>query len=150
MKRSILWYMIFVTIICLGLGIYYFRTGQKMSAPEYTKEIVVQNTKFNNMLNEIFDQAETYNGSKESKERLDKLIENALEIIYYLKGLGSSISQEYASHYKQMIGAYEMYEEALHLYKESIPMSLSDKRNDNIKLAEKKFEEAKNAIQSIK
>lgn len=123
----------------------------KITTSEYTKEVVVQNQKFNNSMDEISDQVETYNGSESAKERLNKLIDNSLEIINYLKNdLGPKVPSENLDHYKSMMDAYDLYREGLELYRDNVPKPLSDERKNSLKEAENKFEKGKEALKNIK
>lgn len=146
-KMKYLFFCLFVLLFSSSCS---FSGNSKITTSEYTKEIVIQNTKFNATLDDIFDHVENYSGTNEAKDRLNSLINNAIEIIDYLKNdLGSKVSQNDYSHYEKMMNAYEIYREGLELYRNNIPLDLSDERNNNIKLAEDKFEEARKALQSI-
>ncbi len=123
----------------------------KITASEYIKEVVVQNQKFNNSIGDVLDQVETYNGSEDAKERLNKLIDNSLEIINYLKNdLGPRVPPESSEHYKSMMEAYNLYREGLEIYRDNVPKPLSDERKNNLKEAENKFEKGKEALKNIK
>ena len=118
---------------------------------EYMKEVVTQNAKFNNSLDEVLDQVETYNGSQTAQERLNTLIDNSVNIIEYLQNdLGSKIPDEASEHYNSMIKAYILYKEGLELYRKYVPAPLSDERKNNIKAAEDKFEQALQQLKNIK
>lgn len=143
--------LIFCIIMSIVLTACSFGQSPKITVPEYTKEVVLQNTKFNASIDEVLDQIETYNGSQESLDRLNKLIESSLNIINYLRDdLGPKVPNESIEHYKSMIGAYTLYQEGLELYRDNVPKPLNEERDNNIKSAENKFEEGKNALKNIK
>lgn len=149
--KNIFKYSLFYIIICTILTACSIGNPTKLTTPEYIKEVVVQNTKFNSSIDEVLDQVETYNGSEESLTRLNKLIDNSISIINYLRNeIGSKVPDESYDHYKIMMDAYDLYQEGLELYRENMPKPLSEERKSNIKLAESKFEEGKNALKNIK
>lgn len=128
-----------------------FQNNKKITMAEYMKKVVECNAKFNNEIDEILDQIETYSGTESAKERLNNLIDSAISIIDYLKNdLGSKIPDEAEKHYKSMMEAYNLYKEGLELYRSSVPAPLGDERKNNIKSAEDKFEQALQKIKNIK
>lgn len=144
-------YLIFCIFVFFIFSACSLQKNAKITTSEYTKEVVVQNTKFNSSLDQVLDQIETYNGSESSKERLNRLIDDTLAIINYIKNdLGPKVPSENYSHYESMLKAYDLYKEGLELYKNNIPAPLSDERKQNIQLAENKFEEAKSALKNLK
>ena len=144
-------YSFFCIFIFLLTSCAFFQNSKKITMPEYTKEIVEYNAKFNNALDEILDQIETYSGTDKAKERFNSLIDNAVSIINYLQNdLGPRVPDEAKNHYKNMMEAYNLYLEGLELYRNYIPASLSEERKNKISLAEDKFEQALQKIKSIK
>lgn len=142
-------YLIFCLIISVFLSSCSIGGAQKITTSEYTKEVVIQNTKFNSSIDDLFDHIETYSGTDEANQRLNALIDSAISIIDYLKVLEPKIPQDNHKHYEQMMHAYEMYQDGLEIYRKNIPLELSNERNNNIKLAESKFEDAKNLLKNI-
>ena len=144
-------YLFFCIIILINLTACSNQKNTKFTTAEYTKEIVVQNTKFNSALEEISDQIDTFNGSDASKQRLTKLIDDALAIIEYIKNdIKQKVPDENYAHYESMVKAYDLYKEGLELYKANVPAPLSEERKNNLRLADSKCEDGKNALKNIK
>ncbi len=149
--KNIIKLSIFCAILLIFSACSFFKNSDKITNPEYVKIVVKQNLKFNNMIGDVLDQIETFTGTSASVERLNGLIDSTIELIDYLKNdLGPKVPDESLDHYNSMMEAYDLYKEGLLLYKTNVPLALGNERKENIKLAEDKFEQAREKLQSIK
>lgn len=144
-------FLFFCGLLLLFLNNCSFQQNEKITMAEYMKEVVEYNTKFNNAIDEVLDQIETFSGSETAKERLNTLLNNAVNIIEYLQNdLGPKIPAEASKHYSSMMEAYMLYKDGLEIYRKYVPVPLGEERKNNLKTAEDKFEQALQKLKNIK
>lgn len=139
--------LFFVTLLCSCKN----ENKQKLTRPEYIKEVVVLKSKFDDMIGDFLDQVDTYSGTKESTQRLNSLAEQLESYVRYIKdNLGPIVPEESKKHYDDMMLSYNIYLESVNIYKENLPKDLGDERNNAISLAESKLKQANDAMMNIK
>ena len=89
--------------------------------------------------------------TKESTEKLEDTANKFGKFVEALKKqLGPKVPSEASSHYQSMMAAYDIYLEAVDMYKKAVPKPLGEERSKLLKEAENKMNEAKEAMKNIK
>lgn len=148
------WTLIISAIIILVVGgvlLFIYNSNRVFTKSEYIKEVTYQKEDFDDLMNKYFDQIVSYNGTKESTEKLENTANKFGEFVEELKKqLGPKVPSEASSHYQGMIAAYDIYLEAVDMYKKAVPKPLGEERTSLLKEAENKMNEAKEAMKNIK
>lgn len=148
------WTLIISAIIILvagGVFLFIYNSHRVFTKSEYIKEVTYQKEDFDDLMNKYFDQIVSYNGTKEATEKLENTANKFSEFVEELKKqLGPKVPAEASSHYKSMMAAYDIYLEAVDMYKKAVPKPLGEERTTLIKEAETKMNEAKDAMKNIK
>lgn len=148
------WTIIISAIIVLvagGIFLYIYNSHRVLTKAEYIKEVTFQKEDFDDLLSQYFDEITSYNGTKESTEKIETTANKFGEFVTELKKqLGPKVPSEASSHYQGMIAAYEIYLEAIDMYKKAVPKPLGEERTSLLKEAENKMVEAKEAMKNIK
>ncbi len=148
------WTVIISAIIVLavsGVFLFIYNSNRVLTKAEYIKEVTYQKEDFDDLLSKYFDQITSYNGTKESTEKLESTANKFGEFVAELKKqLGPKVPSEASSHYNSMMAAYDMYVEAVDMYKKAVPKPLGEERTALLKEAENKMVEAKEAMKNIK
>ena len=141
------YFIMFVLIILLSsCG----NSQKTFTKPEYIKEVIVQKTNFDNVLDNFLDQVDTYNGTEESDERIERFVNQADTFIKNMQEqLGPKVPSESKDHYDKMMNAYKKYSEAMKLYQKALPKELGEERSNEIKTAEGKLNEANNDMMNL-
>ncbi len=123
---------------------------QVFTKPEYIKEVIAQKANFDNVLDNFLDQVDTYNGTEESNERIERFVNQADTFIKNMQEqLGPKVPGESKDHYNKMMEAYKKYSEAMKLYQKALPKELGEERSEEIKTAEGKLNEANNDMMNL-
>lgn len=123
---------------------------QVFTKPEYIKEVIAQKSNFDNVLDNFLDQIDTYNGTEESNERVERFVNQADTFIKNMQQqLGPKVPDDSKDHYNKMMKAYEKYLEAMRLYQKALPKELGEERSQEIKTAERKLNEANNDMMNL-
>lgn len=151
-KKWILGIILFLTLAIIGAVFYYeYSTPKVFTKSEYIKEVIVQNRDFENVLENFLDQVSSYDGSKESTEKLEKTAEKFPQFVSSLENkMSSRVPAETKNHYSQMMSAYNKYLEAIELYKKAVPKNLGEERSELLREAESKLLEARNSMSNLK
>ena len=148
------WAVIISAIIILvagGVLLFIFNSHRVLTKSEYIKEVTFQKEDFDDLLSKYFDQISSYNGTKESTEKLESTANKFGEFVEELKKqLGPKVPAEASNHYKSMMAAYDTYLEAVDMYKKAVPKPLGDERTELLNEASQKMNEAGEAMKNIK
>ena len=141
-----------IIVGAIGTAIFYgINTKRVFTRSEYIKEVVVQNQNFEKLLDNFLDKVVSYNGTKEATEKLEDTAAKFSNFVTALKEkLGPKVPYDCKTHYEKMIAAYNIYLEAIDMYKIAVPKNLSAERTDEIKAAENKLTEARTAMKNLK
>lgn len=148
------WAVIISAIIILlagGIFLFVYNSHRVLTKSEYIKEVTFQKEDFDDLMSKYFDQISSYNGTKQSTEKLESTANKFGEFVEELKKqLGPKVPSEASSHYKSMMAAYDIYLEAVDMYKKAVPKPLGEERTALLKEAEQKMNEAQDAMKNIK
>ncbi len=143
-------YFIMFALIILFSSCGCEKRQQVFTKPEYIKEVIAQKANFDNVLDNFLDQADTYNGTEESNERIERFVNQADTFIKNMQEqLGPKVPAESKDHYNKMMEAYKKYLEAMKLYQKALPKELGEERSKEIKTAEGKLNEANNDMMNL-
>lgn len=150
-RKSVIFGVIILLIVILGaITFAIFSRNTVFTKAEYVKEVVLQNQDFNDLLDKYIDQIISYNGSKEATEKLETTAQKLSDFVSTLKEkLGPKVPNESKNHYDKMMAAYDIYLEAIDMYKKAVPKNLGEERNALIAEAESKLSEAKKAMKEL-
>lgn len=150
-KQIIIVSSVFVLVLAaIAYFVFENRTDRVFTKSEYIKEVVVQNDNFNDLLDKFLDQTTSYNGTKEATEKLENTANKFSEFVAALKiKLGPKVPHESAEHYKAMMEVYDIYLEAISMYKKAVPKNLGEDRTKEIGQAAKKLMQAEEAMKNI-
>lgn len=151
-KKWILGTILFLTLGIIGAIFYYeYSTPKVFTKSEYIKEVIVQNRDFENVLEDFLNQVSSYDGSKESTEKLEKTASKFSQFVSSLESkMGPRVPAETKNHYSQMMSAYNQYLEAIELYRKAVPKNLGEERANLLREAENKLLEARNSMSNLK
>lgn len=125
-------------------------SNNKLTEPEYIKEVIVRKEKFDDTIENFLDQVDTYDDTKSKKDKLQSIATDLTNLVNKLKeDLGSKIPDGSRQHYNNMINAYELYLKGVELYLNNLPKPLGDDRNNGIKSAEDTFQEAQKQMMNL-
>lgn len=148
------WIAIISSVIILvggGILLFYVNSHRVLTKSEYIKEVVFQKEDFDDLLNKYQDQIISYDGTVEATEKLESTASKFGKFLEELKKqLGPKVPSEASSHYQSMLQAYDIYLEAVDMYKNAVPKPLGEERNTLMKDAENKLNEAKQAMKNLK
>ena len=149
-----MWIAIVSAIVILvggGILLFVINSHRVLTKSEYIKEVTFQKEDFDDLMNKYFDQIISYNGTKEATEKLENTAAKFNTFVDELKKqLGPKVPAEASSHYQSMMNAYDIYLEAVNMYKNAVPKPLGEERNSLLKDAENKLNEAKEAMKNLK
>lgn len=149
-----LWILIISSVIiltCGGVFLYVINSQRVLTKSEYVKEAIYQKDDFEDLFDVYFDQIVSYNGTKEATEKLEDTADKFTVFVEQLKEkLGPKVPREAASHYESMMKAYEIYLEAVDMYKKAVPKPIGEERTILLKEAEEKLQEARTAMKNLK
>ncbi len=140
-----------IIIAVTGVIFFYEKNSNKVfTRSEYIKEVVIQNQNFEDLLDNFLDQVVTYSGTKEETEKLDNTATKLENFVKALKEkLGPKVPYDSKTHYESMIAAYEIYLEAVNMYKKAVPKTLGAERTTQMKEAENKLADAREAMKNL-
>lgn len=140
-----------IIIAIIGTVFFYEQNSTKVfTRSEYIKEVVVQNQSFEDLLYKYLDQVVTYNGTAEATEKLETTAAKFQNFVTALQEkLGPRVPYDCKTHYTNMIAAYNIYLEAIELYKKAVPKNLGDERATLMKEAEDKLTDARAAMKNL-
>ncbi|MBR2578904.1 MAG: hypothetical protein IKE41_02060 [Clostridia bacterium] len=148
------WTIIISAIIVLvagGVLLFVYNSHRVLTKSEYIKEVTFQKEDFDDLLSKYFDQISSYNGTKESTEKLEATANKFSEFVEELKKqLGPKVPSEASGHYRSMMAAYDIYLEAVNMYKKAVPKPLGEERTTLLNEASQKMNEAQDAMKNIK
>ena len=149
------WWIAIISVIIIlaagGIFLFFYNSSRVFTKAEYIKEVTYQKEDFDDLLDKYFDQITSYNGTKESTEKLESTANKFSEFVAELeKQLGPKVPSEASSHYQGMMAAYDIYLEAVDMYKKAVPKPLGEERTTLLKEAENKMNEAEEAMKNIK
>lgn len=123
---------------------------QVFTKPEYIKEVIAQKANFDNVLDNFLDQVDTYNGTEESNERIERFVNQADTFIKNMQQqLEPRVPSDSKDHYNKMMAAYKKYLESMKLYQKALAKELGEERSEEIKDAEGKLNEANNDMMNL-
>ncbi len=148
------WTLIISAIIVLVAGsvfLFIYNSHRVFTKSEYIKEVTFQKEDFDDLMNKYMDQVISYNGTKESTEKLESTANKFETFVDELKKqLGPRVPSEASGHYQGMMAAYDIYLDAVDMYKKAVPKPIGEERSTLLKEAEGKMREAKEAMKNIK
>ena len=150
-RKSIIIGSVGLVVVLIGAIVFaIFSRNTVFTKAEYVKEVVLQNQDFNDLLDKYIDQIISYNGSKSSTEKLEVTAQKLSDFVDKLKEkLGPKVPSESKDHYNKMMSAYDMYVEAINMYKKAVPKNLGEERSTLISEAESKLSQAKKAMKQL-
>ncbi len=150
-KKWIIAISIFLGLCLIGVGyLYYKHANRHFTRSEYIKEVIVQNDDFNNLIDEFLDKVSSYNGTQEDMEKVENSASKISEFVSTLKEkLGPRVGDDSKEHYDKMIEAYDIYLEAIAMYKKTTPKNAGEERAKQMYEAQQKLIEAQKAMKSL-
>lgn len=151
MKKSTILMCLLCVLVTFLSGCGCSRREKVFSKPEYVKEVLLQKRNFDNIRDDFLDQIEAFDGTTESKTRLDRILDDAQTFINNLRDiLGPKVPETSRGHYENMINVYQQYLNAFKQYKNAALLELGEERNQAIREAEKSLSEANTAMLNLK
>ena len=140
-----------IIVAIIGAVFFYEKnTNRVFTRTEYVKEVVIQNQSFEDLLDNFLDQVVTYDGTKAATEKLETTATKFENFVNALKEkLKPKVPYDSMSHYEKMIAAYNIYLEAIDMYKKAVPKNLGEERTTQIREAENKLTEARKAMKNL-
>lgn len=150
-KKWIITVAVFLGLCSIGIGfLYYKHATRHFTRSEYIKEVIIQNDDFNNLIDEFLDKVSSYSGTQEDIEKVENSAGKITEFVSVLKEkLGPRVADDSKEHYDKMIKAYDMYIEAIEMYKRTTPKNAGPERSQQMYEAQQKLIEAQNAMKSL-
>lgn len=149
-KQIIIVISMLIAALIGGITLYTIHFRNVFTKPEFVKEVCIQNTSFNQLLDKFLDQVASYDGTKESTEKLEKTANKFEKFIQALKEkLGPKVPNECKKYYENMMNAYDMYLQSIDMYKKAVPKNLSEERTTLMQQAEQKLKEAQSAMKNL-
>lgn len=148
------WIITIVSVIIVAIisAVFFYEknTNRVFTRAEYVKEVVIQNQNFEDLLDNFLDQVTTYNGTKAATEKLENTATKFQNFVNTLKEkLEPKVSYDSKPHYESMIAAYNIYLEAVDMYKKAVPKNLGEERTTQIREAENKLTEARKTMKNL-
>ncbi len=148
------WIIAIIGVIIIGIAgfiFFYEKNSNKVfTRSEYIKEVIIQNQSFEDLLDKFLDQVVTYNGTKEATEKLENTAAKFSNFVNALKEkLRPKVPHDSRKHYDSMIAAYNIYLEAIEMYKKAVPKNLGEERTAQLKEAQDKLSEARKAMKNL-
>lgn len=142
---------IFVTLCLAGIGFLYYRNSTRpFNRSEYIKEVIVQNDDFNNLVDDFLDKVSSYNGTSEDTEKLESSADKITKFVSTLKEkLGPKVGDDSKEHYEKMMAAYDVYLEAIDMYRKAVPKNTGEERSKLMYDAQMKLLEAQKNMKSL-
>ena len=143
--------VVFVALLFAGAGFLYYKNSTRLfSRSEYIKEVIVQNDDFNTLIDEFLDKVSSYGGTLEDTEKLEKSANKVAEFVSVLKKkLGPRVGEDSKEHYEKMMAAYDVYLEAVDMYRKAVPKNIGEERSQMIYDAQVKLLEAQKNMKSL-
>jgi len=134
----------------VALFIYEHNSIKVFMRSEYVKEVVLQKTSFDGLMDQYLDQVRTYNGSSESAAKVQGLANRLYSFVAALQSnLGPRVPAVSRDHYNAMIAAYQTYLDAVNLYQQAVSQNLGDQRTALMNQADAKMTDAQNAMNNL-
>lgn len=155
-KKLIIWIIIGVAILCTAVffAVNYF-SGEVFTSSEYVKEIILQNSNFEDLIDNFIEEARLIRNSRRTVvESGNRLGETEVKMLNFLNNmeekLGPKVPHNSKDHYQKMMAVYKKYIEACKAYTNALISEYSQEREEKIESIEKKFVEARQEMQTLK
>lgn len=150
-KKWIITIVSVIIVVVIGAVFFYEKNSNRVfTRTEYIKEVIIQNQSFEDLLDNFLDQVVTYDGTKDETEKLENTATKLHNFVDALKEkLGPKVPHDSKSHYDNMMAAYNIYLDAIDMYKKAVPKNLGEERTTQMRDAENKLTEARKAMKNL-
>ena len=139
-----------VIIAACAIFIYDRNSVKVFTQSEYVKEVIIQKTSFDDLMDKYLDQVRTYDASRDAAEKVQTTANRLSGFVSALEEkLGPKVPHVSKEHYDKMMAAYKTYLEAVEIYRKAVAKNLGDEKTALTKEAEAKLLEARRAMDNL-